>query len=50
MLDVAVDQVRQGSFRRFRAEQIASGLDRSFVLLGSPNGVRLLVGIALDVL
>jgi len=41
MLGVAVDQVLQGPFRSFRAEQIASGLDGSFVLLGPPDGVCL---------
>lgn len=41
MLGVAVDQIRQGPFRRFRAQQVASGLDGGFVLLGPSNGVRL---------
>ena len=41
MLGVAVDQVRQGPFRRFRAEQVTSGLDSGFVLLGPSDGICL---------
>jgi hypothetical protein len=41
MLGVAVDQVRQSPFRCFRAEQVASGLDGGFVLLGPSDGICL---------
>lgn len=41
VLGVAVDQVRQGPFRRLWAEQVASGLDGGFVLFCPSDGICL---------